>query len=192
MMVKYQNKKGVMGVYLYYTLDMLGGNRMIANYNPKGILIVFGTNIRKVREAKGMKIHEVAEIAQYDRGCLSRLEYGEQNIKVKTAIKIAKTLNISFPALFSRNFMDGNKEHPELQVDNTYIEDDFIKVFAENFWKSIKTQGYSEMTVVETIGIPNSSVSKIKNGKYDNPTLTTLYGMSLVAGIDMYSLFSRL
>lgn len=164
---------------------------MITEYNPKSVLIVFGENIKKVREAKGIKIKEVASLSHYDRNCLSKLEYGEQNIKIQTAIKIAKALDISFPVLFSRNFMNGDKEHPELQVGNVFVDDDFLKVFVENFRKSLKENAGTQMTVVETTGVPNAAVSKIVRGKYTNPTLVTLNGMAYATKTDLYSLFVR-
>ena len=110
---------------------------------------------------------------------------------MQTAIKIAKVLDVSFPALFSRNFMDENMAHPELQLNNDFIEDDFLKVFTENFRKALKTKGITEMTVVETTGVPNSTVSKIVRGRYINPTLVTLNGMAYVITTDVYSLFVR-
>lgn len=164
---------------------------MSAEFNSKSVLIVFGKNIKKARLAKGFKIKEMVISSCYDRGCLSRLEYGEQNIKIQTAIKIAKALNISFPALFSRNFMDGDKEHPELQIRNVFTDDDFIKIFAENFNKALRKNSGTQMTVVETTGVPNATVSKIVRGKYTNPTLVTLNRMAYAARTDLYSLFVR-
>ena len=164
---------------------------MIVEYNPKGALIVFGQNIKKVREAKGIKIKEVAQLAGYDRECLSRLEYGEQNIKVQTAIKLARALNISFPALFSRNFMDGNRENPEIQIQNPFVADDFLKIFVENFQKILRSNGQTQMTIVEVTGVSNTTVSKIVTGKYKNPTLETLNAMAYTTKTDLYSLFAR-
>ena len=71
----------------------------------KEILLVFGQNIKKAREKQNLDIRELASRAKYDRNCLSQLEYGEHNITYKTAVKLAKELNTSFPALFSRNYL---------------------------------------------------------------------------------------
>ena len=77
---------------------------MNSEFNPKDILLVFGANIRKTREAQGLGIAELASSIKYDRGCLSLLEYGEQNIEYITALNLARKLNAPFPALFSRNY----------------------------------------------------------------------------------------
>ena len=47
-----------------------------SEFNPKDILLVFGANIRKTREAQGLGIAELSSSIKYDRGCLSLLEYG--------------------------------------------------------------------------------------------------------------------
>ena len=47
------------------------------------------------------------------------------------------------------------------------------------------------MTVVETTGISNDTVSKIVKGRYTNPTLVTLNGMAYVITTDLYPLFIR-
>jgi transcriptional regulator with XRE-family HTH domain len=164
---------------------------MMTEYNPQSVLIVFGQNIKKVREANGYTIYEVAHLSQYDRICLSQLEYGEQNIKIQTAIKLAKVLDVAFPALFSRNFMDGDFAHPELQIGTSFVKDDYLKVFAENFRKRLKANGDTEITVVETTGVPNTTVSRIVRGKYTNPTLVTLNAMAYTSKTDLYSLFLR-
>lgn len=68
---------------------------MNSEFNPKDILLVFGANIRKTREAQGLGIAELASSIKYDRGCLSLLEYGEQNISWITP-------NAYFTAFFDR------------------------------------------------------------------------------------------
>ena len=78
---------------------------MEAEFNVKDILLVFGANIRRAREMQGLGIAELAASIDYDRGCLSSLEYGEQNIEYSTALNLARKLNVPFPALFSRNQM---------------------------------------------------------------------------------------
>ena len=76
---------------------------MNSEFNPTEIQLVFGSNIRKSREMQGYTLSDLATSIGYDRGCLSALEYGEQNIEYNTALNLARKLNVPFPALFSRN-----------------------------------------------------------------------------------------
>ena len=64
-------------------------------FDPSEILLVFGSNIRKSREMKGYTISDLATSINYDRNCLSALEYGEQNIEYLTALNLARKLIFS-------------------------------------------------------------------------------------------------
>ena len=112
---------------------------MNSEFNPKDILLVFGANIRKTREAQGLGIADLDSSIKYDRGCLSLLEYGEQNIEYITALNLARKLNAPFPALFSRNYFN------DLLSDNsfnslTFTEDDYLLVFIENIQKIMRNK----------------------------------------------------
>lgn len=163
---------------------------MDLEFNPKEILLVFGTNIRKAREMKGLSIFELATSIGYDRGCLSVLEYGEQNIEYKTALNLARKLNAPFPALFSRNYLN------DLATDNTtfsgnYTDDDFLLVFIENFKRIMKSKQLTQIEVYGATDVQTAMVSRIINGKALNPTINTLYAMAYTADTEMYSLFLR-
>ena len=110
---------------------------MEAEFNPTDILLVFGSNIRKSREMQGYTISDLAVSIGYDRSCLSALEYGEQNIEYNTALSLARKLNVPFPALFSRNYLNS------LAGDNndfsgTFKEDDYLLIFIENLKREMQ------------------------------------------------------
>ena len=68
---------------------------MDLEFDPKEILLVFGANVRRTREMQGLSISELASSIDYDRGCLSSLEYGEQNIEYITALNLALKCTVS-------------------------------------------------------------------------------------------------
>ena len=105
---------------------------MDTEFNPTEILLIFGSNIRKSREMQGYTISDLAASIEYDRGCLSALEYGEQNIEYNTALKLAQKLNVPFPDLFSRNYLNKLAKAKNGFL-RTYKEDDYLLVFIENF-----------------------------------------------------------
>lgn len=163
---------------------------MDLEFDPKDILLVFGANVRKAREMQGLAISELATSIGYDRGCLSLLEYGEQNIEYITALSLARKLNTPFPALFSRNYLNA------LANDNTsfsgnFTEDDYLLVFIENIQRVMKRKQLKQIEIYGATDVQTAMISRILNRKSLNPTLKTLYAMAYTANAEMYSLFLR-
>lgn len=101
-------------------------------FDAERMRIVFGENVGKVRMKNGLSLVALAKAANYDRTCLARLEAGKQNIEFATSIKLAKVLNVSYPILFSRNFMEQNAKTNESFIGK-FQEDDYLLVYVENF-----------------------------------------------------------
>ena len=163
---------------------------MNLEFDPKEILLVFGTNVKRAREMQGLRISELATSIGYDRGCLSSLEYGEQNIEYITALNLARKLNTPFPALFSRNYLN------DLANDNTsfsgdFTEDDFLLVFIENFQRVMKSKQLKQIEIYGATDVQTAMISRIINRKVLNPTIKTLYAMAYTTEEEMYNLFLR-
>lgn len=163
---------------------------MDAEFNPTEILLVFGSNIRKSREMQGYTISDLAASIEYDRGCLSALEYGEQNIEYTTALNLARKLNVPFPALFSRNYLN-DLANAKNVFSRNYKEDDYLLVFVENFKKDMKSKQLKQIEIYGATDTQTAMVSRIINRKALNPTIKTLYAMSYTVGTEMYNLFLR-
>lgn len=58
-----------------------------------------GQNIRKLREAKGIKQNELAEAVGIGRSYLSRIERGSSVVHIELAADIAKELNCTINTL---------------------------------------------------------------------------------------------
>ncbi|MCH1941644.1 helix-turn-helix domain-containing protein [Holdemania massiliensis] len=163
---------------------------MNLEFDSKEILLVFGANVRRAREMQELGISELATSIGYDRGCLSSLEYGEQNVEYITALNLARKLNVSFPVLFSRNYLN------DLANDNTsfsgnFIEDDFLLVFIENFQRVMKSKQLKQIEIYGATDVQTAMISRIINRKALNPTIKTLYAMAYTVDEEMYNLFSR-
>lgn len=163
---------------------------MDLEFYPTKILIVFGSNIKKAREMQGYSISDLATSIKYDRGCLSALEYGEQNIKYQTALKLARKLNVPFPVLFSRNYPNiltsGN-----IKFSGNFIEDDYLLVFIENFQRIMKSKQIKQIEIYGATNVQTAMISRIINHKVLNPTIKTLYSMAYTIDVEMYNLFLR-
>lgn len=163
---------------------------MDTEFNPTEILLIFGSNIRKSREIQGYTISDLAASIEYDRGCLSALEYGEQNIEYNTALKLAQKLNVPFPDLFSRNYLNKLAKAKNGFL-RTYKEDDYLLVFIENFKKDIQCKQIKQIEIYGATDIQTAMISRIINRKALNPTIKTLYAMAYTVNTEMYSLFTR-
>ena len=159
-------------------------------FDPSEILLVFGSNIRKSREMKGYTISDLATSINYDRNCLSALEYGEQNIEYLTALNLARKLNVSFPALFSRNYLS-DLGYNSLNFSGNFIEDDYLLVFIENFQKIMKSKQLRQIEIYGATDIQPALISRLINRKALNPTIKTLYAMAYTIDVEMCNLFLR-
>lgn len=159
-------------------------------YNSQEALLVFGSNIRKARELHRFKIGMLASAAKYDRGCLSALEYGGQNPRYETAVRLARSLDTPFPALFSRSFMDAT-EHNVIGWARNFQDDRYLLVFIENFKRALQIKDIKQADICNTTGLSPAFVNRILKGQESNPTIRTLAVMASALECELSDLFSR-
>lgn len=59
-----------------------------------------GTRIRILRETKNMSQQDLADLCNFDKGDMSKIESGKANPTIKTLLKISQALEVKFPDLF--------------------------------------------------------------------------------------------
>ena len=59
-----------------------------------------GTRIRILREAKNMTQQDLADLCNFDKADLSKIESGKANPTIKTLLRISQALDVKFPDLF--------------------------------------------------------------------------------------------
>ena len=129
------------------------------------ILLILGNNIYKIRQQKNLTITALAKLARYGRGYLSKLEVGKQNVTLNTIIKISKALDVNLTTLF---FRENNTYY------RNYIEDNYIEVFSENVKKNLLKKRRSLCSLSIDIEIDLATLSRILNGKQNNPWIISL------------------
>ena len=65
-------------------------------------LVAIGSTIRSVRLEQGLTQEMLAHIADVDRGYMSRIERGDNNVALITLLKICKALDTSLDELAKR------------------------------------------------------------------------------------------
>ena len=133
-------------------------------------LKVLGKNIASIRESKKLSLVEMATLLEYNRNSLSKLEYGEQDIRFNTLKKIAQKLDVSIPFLFSRNFID----YEELRENTYFNNENFIGIFSKNVYEVLK----KDALIQATIGVDAETTNRILRGATQNPRVITLIKIS--------------
>lgn len=59
-----------------------------------------GTRIKILREAKNMNQQDLADLCNFDKGDMSKIESGRANPTIKTLLKISLALDVEFSELF--------------------------------------------------------------------------------------------
>ena len=98
------------------------------------IVGAFGRNINFIRNIDGSSIRDFSRKIGYDRNRLSDLELGYQNIRLSTAIRIAKAIDVRFDLLFDKSFID---DHERFQHEH-FVNLDYLSLFISNVEKKIK------------------------------------------------------
>jgi transcriptional regulator with XRE-family HTH domain len=70
------------------------------NLRDKKVLIAFGNNLRKLRQAKKLSMEELSYEVDVDLSQIYRIEKGMINPTLSTLHAIAKALNITLKDLF--------------------------------------------------------------------------------------------
>jgi len=62
--------------------------------NYKGLQERFGTNLKKIRDAKGFSLRSLAANCDLDDSQISKIENGKTNIQLSTIFELAKGLGV--------------------------------------------------------------------------------------------------
>lgn len=65
-------------------------------------LIAIGATIRSMRLEQGLTQEMLAHVADVDRGYMSRIERGDNNVALITLLKICRALDVSLDTLAKR------------------------------------------------------------------------------------------
>ena len=155
--------------------------------------IVFGKNIKNAREKQNITKQKLADSIGYDRNSLSKLERGEKNVQYKTAVRLAEALDVPFPKLFSRNYVDGKDRQAEksLSMPEHFVQDDYLMVYIENIRFKYLSQNLTQQDLASDSGLTKALVNMILHKENKNPTIDTLYKMAKAAGGSLEEMFSR-
>ena len=67
----------------------------------KQLLIQIGKNIKRIRLSRGISQVELADLCDFEKSNMARIEAGGTNITIRTLLKISNSLKISITDLFS-------------------------------------------------------------------------------------------
>ena len=72
--------------------------------NEQQLFIRIGSNIREMREERGMTQQDLAARCNMEKSNISRIEAGRTNLTARSALKISQALGVKLGALFEVDF----------------------------------------------------------------------------------------
>ena len=114
-------------------------------------------------------------------------------MQYKTAVRLAEALDVPFPKLFSRNYVDGRDRQAEKSssIPEHFVQDDYLMVYIENIRFKYLSQNLTQQDLASDSGLTKALVNMILHKENKNPTIDTLYKMAKAAGGSLEEMFSR-
>lgn len=80
--------------------------------NPKNeeLIAIFGDNVRRYRQKKGLTINQLALDCDVEYGTISTVERGIVNCSISTAFIISKVLDVSLDILTTKKALQEDQE----------------------------------------------------------------------------------
>lgn len=145
---------------------------------------IFGTNLQSVRNEKNLTIGQFSKLIDYNRNSLSKLEYGEQNIRLNTMINIAKNINHDLSMLLSRNFIDNEEYRNVPYIKETNYFENFIS-------RSNQIITSEEISKANLFSEYREQISRILSGHNSNPTIKSLEYIANSLDVNLDELFKE-
>ncbi len=86
----------IQSIKLFFIVNLV----LVINLKNKKLLLIFGKQVRKLREEKGYSMRYLADLADINYTQVSKIEHGKINTTISTAFAIAKALDIKLDELF--------------------------------------------------------------------------------------------
>ena len=159
-----------------------GGERM--ELSEREFLRVLGSNLAAGRLYRGLTLAQLAARSGYDREELSALESGRHDLRLASAVRLARALDADLPALCSRFFQEHPDRHPFAEAELTVI-------FGSNVRRLLSEKGLRQTALQARAGLDPSTVSRLLRGKIPNPRMTTLHRIARAVGCELCVLMRR-
>ncbi|MES5848651.1 MULTISPECIES: helix-turn-helix domain-containing protein [unclassified Bacillus cereus group] len=143
---------------------------------------VFGENVRTARKDRALSQKELSAKSGISRSSISMIENSKIDIYFETANRLAKSLDISLPQFFSRNFSNGKTI--------TYIEDNFLSIFSQNVTSLLKKKNKYQTYLYSSTTLSPSTINEILKQKV-NPKLSSLYQIADALDTTVSELITR-
>ncbi|WP_296024756.1 helix-turn-helix transcriptional regulator [Treponema sp. UBA7567] len=99
------------------------------------ILLVLGSNIRKIRKEFGWTQADLAEKSGISVPFMTQIELGRKSASLEVVQNIAAALNISYKQLFEENIASNNQKKTNLSLLEQNIASSVVKKIHEEFLK---------------------------------------------------------
>lgn len=133
-------------------------------------LYALGENLKYLQTREGATRTSFAAKLGYGRIAYGNLLYGVQNIRLKTAEKIAAQTGYALSVLLDTSFIDDVAYRDRCP----YREIDTLSVFIQGVRRQMNLRRISMSDICARINMDKAALSRILNGQIKNPTIKTL------------------
>lgn len=133
-------------------------------------LNALGENLKYLQRCEGETRRSFATKLGYDRLSYGKLLWGQQNMKLQTAEKIAAKTGYALSALLDTSFADDADYRNQCH----YKEIDTLAVFLYSVQYQMNIQSLTLSDISSTLNMDKAELSRILTGQIKNPTIETL------------------
>lgn len=146
---------------------------------------IVNENIGKLMTIRNISQKKLAQNTNLSRNTINKHTslVKVSNPTLSTLMKISFVLDIDFPQLFSENI------NYETTFDDDMNLDEYMNIFIQNL--EYQLRGKKQKSISYELGISESTISEILNGKILNPKLSTVLSIAEKLEIKIEYMFKR-
>ena len=141
-------------------------------------LRALGENLKYLQMCENVTRECFAQKLGYDRVDYGKLLWGEKNIRLNTAERIAARTGFALSALVDTSFTDD----AEYRNKYSYKEINTLSVFLQAVNNQMNLRRITMSDISQHLEMDKAELSRILNGQIKNPTLKTLDMISIAIG----------
>ena len=131
---------------------------------------IFQENLKRYIGMSNISILRLASSTSISRQSIYNILNGKHDVRLSTALAIARALNIDFIELNSSDNANFSKE-----FDGSVVDKDYLSIMIQNLKRSCASRTQKSLSTIP--GLSEAEVSNILTGKITNPYMGSLEAM---------------
>lgn len=157
-------------------------------------LKIMGMNIEHYMNMNNISNKTFSELAGYDRNGISKLLRGEKDLRLSTALRISKVLNVDFYLLFSRSTFDD----PDINTGYATSNPEYLSIFINNTYRIMNQRAISQVDISRMAYDENGeamisaeAINRILKNKVSDPHVQSLSTIAKALNTTLEVMFKK-